>query len=398
MPAAAKKVNAYQVFLDSLTNPHTRKNYLLHFREFQKAMKASESCNELLEMDGSELENHIVQYIKELVKRGAATGSIRLKVASIQKFFVENRQESKANWRWLKARIPKGNGRVKDRNYTKDELVKLWNQSDVRKKAIISLLMAGIRKGAFPSLRVGNLTKISEYLDREGKQHKIETYHLYRSQVYEGDPEEYITFTTPSGAKAIDQDLEARRVAGEEITPNSPLIRDAFNALNADKPKPVTCTCLDMLFGRFMRAAGIRPKEKKGSYNRQDRHPTMLFHSFRKYYNHQLLNSGVNLVAKEIMMGHQAPGLEKSYLCPLESELLTEFVKAIPALTLSEEVELKQQVTKLQAGNADIEMLRVSFYQQQKLIMHLNQKIEAMDAASRRAGENREIVDEKLSS
>jgi hypothetical protein len=153
-----------------------------------------------------------------------------------------------------------------------------------------------------------------------------------------------------------------------------------------------------MLFGRFMRAAGIRPKEKKGSYNRQDRHPTMLFHGFTKYYNHQLLNSGVNLVAKEIMMGHQAPGLEKSYLCPLESELLTEFVKAIPALTLSEEVELKQQVTKLQAGNADIEMLRVSFYQQQKLIMHLNQKIEAMVAASRRAGENREIVDEKLSS
>jgi hypothetical protein len=48
------------------------------------------------------------------------------------------------NWSWLKARIPKGNGIVKDRDYTKEELVRMWERADIRKRAVLALLMTGI--------------------------------------------------------------------------------------------------------------------------------------------------------------------------------------------------------------------------------------------------------------
>jgi hypothetical protein len=43
------ETNAYQTYLDALNNAFTQKNYEIHFAEFKKALKASESCNELLD-------------------------------------------------------------------------------------------------------------------------------------------------------------------------------------------------------------------------------------------------------------------------------------------------------------------------------------------------------------
>lgn len=172
-----KKINAYQTYIDALDNYYARKNYEIYFAEFRKSLKnvlLSESCNELLEMDGRELEDKIVEHIKQMAKAGASTSSIRLTLSAVRKFFVENRQENRVNWTWLKGRIPKSNGRIKDRDYTKEELVKMWEQSDIRKKAILSLLVTGIRKGAIPDLRVGSLSKITEYMDKERRQHKFE--------------------------------------------------------------------------------------------------------------------------------------------------------------------------------------------------------------------------------
>ena len=39
----------------------------------------------------------------------------------------------------------------------------------------------------------------------------------------------------------------------------------------------------------------------------------MLFYGIRKYVNHALLNAGCNMIAKELLIGHAAPGLEGSY-------------------------------------------------------------------------------------
>jgi hypothetical protein len=396
----SKKINAYQTYIDALDNPYTRKNYEIYFGEFRKSLKnasLSESCNKLLEMDGRELEDKIVEHIKQMAKAGASTSSIRLTLSAVHKFFVENRQESRVNWTWLKGRIPKSNGRVKDRDYTKEELVKMWEQSDIRKKAILALLMTGIRKGAIPDLRVGSLAKITEYRDREGRQHRFESHYIYKLTVYEGSDSEYVMFLTPAGAKAVDRYIEARTIAGEKVTANSPLIRDAFDSVNADKPKPVTLAALDMLFTRLTRSVGIRPKEKKeeeGRRKRQDRHDIMLFHGIRKYVNHALVNAGCNVIAKELLIGHAAPGLEGSYLRPTEEELLAEFVKAMPALSLSQESELRQQVDRLRVEVADIDVLKEGYLELRENNKRLQEQIAALIAASKRAAENKRILDD----
>src|SRR5690606_11204154 len=149
-----------------------------------------------------ELEDKIVIHIKALAAAGASSSSINITFNAIKKFFVENRQENKINWKWVKARVPKGKGKVKDRDYTKAELVKMWDRSDIRKRAILALLLTGIRKGAissykedngkqvFTGLKIGSLAKITEFRDKQDKVHKFES-HIYRLTVYEGEPEEY---------------------------------------------------------------------------------------------------------------------------------------------------------------------------------------------------------------
>jgi site-specific recombinase XerC len=391
---AISDINAYQTYIDALDNPYTRKNYEIHFSEFRKALKASQSCNELLEMDGREIEDKLVEHIKRMAKAGASTASIRLMLSAVRKFFVENRQENRVNWSWLKSRIPRSNGKVKDRDYTKEELVKMWEQSDIRKRAILALLMTGIRKGAIPDLCIGSIAKITEYRDRERRQHKFENHHIYKLTVYEGNNSEYVTFLTPAGAKAIDRYLEARTMAGEQLTANSPLIRDAFDSVNAGQPKPVTLAALDMIFTRLTRSVGIRPKEKKEGKKRQVRHDVMLLHGVRKYVNHALVNAGCNVIAKELLIGHAAPGLEGSYLRPTEEELLAEFVKGILALSLSQESELRQQVDKLRVEVADIDVLKEGYLELREDNKRLQEQIAALIAASKRAAENKRILDD----
>jgi hypothetical protein len=258
--------------------------------------------------------------------------------------------------------------------------------------------MTGIRKGATPDLRVGSLAKTIEYRDREGRQHRFEGHHIYKLTVYEGSDSEYVTFLTPAGAKAVDRYIEARTMAGEKVTANSPLIRDAFDSVNADQPKPVTLGALDMAFARLTRSVGIMPKEKKEEEGRkkrrrQDRHDIMLFHGIRKYVNHALVNAGCNMIAKELLIGHAAPGLEGSYLRPTEGELLTEFVKAIPALSLSQESELRQKVDRLRVEVADIDVLKEGYLEFKEDNKRLQEQIAALIAASKRAA-NQRIVDD----
>jgi hypothetical protein len=185
-------------------------------------------------------------------------------------------------------------------------------------------------------------------------------------------------------------------MAGEKVTANSPLIRDAFDSVNARQPKPVTLGALDMAFTRLTRSVGIRPKEKKeeeGRRRRQDRHDIMLFHGIRKYVNHALVNAGCNMIAKELLIGHAVPSLEGSYLKPTETELLSEFVKAIPALSLSQESELRQQVDRLRVEVADIDVLKEGYLELKEDNKRLQEQIAALIAASKRAA-NQRIVDD----
>ena len=102
----------------------------------------------------------------------------------------------------------------KDRAYNHVEIAKLLEIADERSRVIILLMTSsGIRVGALPLLRLGNLEDS-------------------KLTIYENDREEYFTFITPECQKAIDSYLDFRARYGEKLGKNSPLVREQFNTMD----------------------------------------------------------------------------------------------------------------------------------------------------------------------
>jgi integrase len=104
-----------------------------------------------------------------------------------------------------------------DMPYTYEEIHKILDKCDERKRVIIYLLCStGMRRGAVPDLKVGDLKYIEEY-------------GIYEITVYKGYPEEYKTYCSLECANAINSYLYYRRKYNEKITPDSYLVRKQFN-------------------------------------------------------------------------------------------------------------------------------------------------------------------------
>lgn len=82
------------------------------------------------------------------------------------------------------------------------------------------------RIGALCSLTISNMNRVAV---------KGCASYIYKITVYEGEPEEYYTFTTFECTQVIDDYLNEREHFGEELKPDSPLIREEFNHLIAGR-------------------------------------------------------------------------------------------------------------------------------------------------------------------
>jgi hypothetical protein len=72
-----------------------------------------------------------------------------------------------------------------------------------------------------------------------------------------------------------------------------------------------------------------------------------LTHGFRKFVNTEMINSDVNLVVKEMLLGDSV-GLAGSYYRPATDKLLDEYLKVVNNLTINEENRLKIKVKQLE--------------------------------------------------
>ena len=85
----------------------------------------------------------------------------------------------------------------------------------------------------------------------------------------------------------------------------------------------------------------------------------MQTHGLRKYFHTTCINSGMNPMYSEYLMGHRS-GLTKSYFKPTDTELLEGndkalgYVAAINDLTINEEHRLTKKVNELQLKNDQI--------------------------------------------
>ncbi|MEM4409825.1 MAG: site-specific integrase, partial [Candidatus Caldarchaeum sp.] len=124
-----------------------------------------------------------------------------------------------------------------------------------------------------------------------------------------------IVFLPPDIAKELKSLVEGK-------PGNYPLFSREDDARKAPHPHRV-----DMSFRSLLRQTGLLQKDPSGKGY------VYSLHSFRRFYETTLLNSGVSPMAAALLLGHHI-GVEASYYKPTVESLAAEWSKAEKALTL----------------------------------------------------------------
>lgn len=204
--------NAYINFIESIDSKYTKQVYRLTLGYFMKFIKI-QNYDDIIKIDAATLESYIrdfIIYLKE--ERRLAPASIHLYIAALAHFCDMN--DVIIRWKKLKKFKPKSRRQQDDKPYTREQIQQLLTNAGPRERAIILLMSsAGLRRGAIPLLKFGDLTPIHKY-------------NIYKIRVYSNEVEEYITYCTPETKKAIDEYLEWRIRLGGANEARHPSIQE----------------------------------------------------------------------------------------------------------------------------------------------------------------------------
>jgi integrase len=255
------------------------------------------------------------------------------------------------NWKRISKSLPRPKTYSSDRIPTLEEIRKLVEYPDRRIKAIIyTMVSSGIRIGAWEFLKWKHVSPITN----NDKSEVI----VAKLIVYAGEPEEYTTFITPEAYNALKAYMDFRALWGEEITGDSWLMRNYFRTADVKrplnksgdkrggatgvpkKPKKFTSSSMNRMLLRALYEQGLResPKEEEGGTTTTKttrRYEFKTAHSYRKYFKTRA-EQVMNRLNVECLISHSV-GLNSNYYRPTEQELLTDYLKAVPLLTINEQ-------------------------------------------------------------
>ncbi|QLH11286.1 hypothetical protein DSQ20_07280 [Nitrosarchaeum sp. AC2] len=231
---------------------------------------------------------------------------------------------------------------------TLEEIKQLIRYPDRRlKPAILVMMSSGIRIGAWNYLRWGDITPIERNGEVLGA----------KLIVYRGEAEEYFTFITPEAYEAIQEYIDFRIAHREKITEKSWVLRDEFDVAKSSRgiatiPRKLQSSGLKRLIERALWAQGLRKPLEKG----EKRHEFKTDHGFRKYFK-TISEKHMKSLHVEMLMGH-ATGLADNYYRISEDEMLEEYTKAVPALSV---YNIPIEYENEQIKNMQNEMMRLKF-------------------------------------
>jgi integrase len=343
-------------FINSLNAPSTKRMYVFRLEQFLNYCKVD--LHSFLKLPQQQITNLITKY---LVEKRVSKSSKNVIFFAIKHACEQN--DLILNWKKIKKFIKteKTGNEIsgKDRGYTHEEIQQILSFSEQRlRTAFLILASTGMRIGGLDLLKVGDLERIDD---------------LYKITVYSGEEEHYITFTTPEAAKEINSYLDFRRRRGENITSDSYLIVKKFSPNKMLKGKPFTGYSLRILLQDNINKSGLRFREID-SKNPHKRKEVSLLHGLRKFYTKQLVDSNVKAEIREMLLSHEI-GLTDVYYKPTELEMLNEYYKAVPLLTISNEERLKFKLeekiqiekTRMQVLEEKVDELRKTITEKQKV-------------------------------
>jgi Phage integrase family len=236
---------------------------------------------------------------------------------------------------------------VEDKPYSKEQIRQMLDFADLRLKCIILLMSsAGLRRGALPNLKLGDLKR-------------IEKYSLYKISVYKKEKEAYTTFCTPECSKHLDQYFDWRSRLGEKLTDNSPVLRREFTSLQVAKPVALSKHSISWLMNDLLDRSGIRPR----SPNKMHRTEMMQCHAFRKYFQTTAKLAGMDSLLIDRCMGHKT-GLHDSYSkldgdqTPEGNDKMIGYIGAIGDLSIDDSNSLRVKITNLEEKDKEVNVLK----------------------------------------
>jgi integrase len=332
----------YLNFINSLRADETKNQYTSALAKF--ISKYNLSLQTILTLPTKDIEQMITTYITNMNARGLSRGYVNLVLSAILHFFDMN--DVLLNRRKISKFLGEYKKMNKDRAYEHEEIKKLYDMGDFRFKALVLLLAStGVRIGSICDLKLRHLEKKDNG--------------VYKITIYENTKDEYYVFTTPEATNALDQYLDYRKRASEQMSSNSPLFRNDFDMSSIEKTRknsrPISLgTIRNIMFTRLIKSGLIdRPDiDKKGIRHRND---VPMSHGFRKFWMNQAVKSKLNPEIREMLLGHRI-GIASSYYRPTEDEMLAEFEKAIDVLTINPENRLKRKVELLTIEKSKVDL------------------------------------------
>jgi integrase len=360
---------SYDNSADAIKSKETKATYDFRLRQFLVYLNMQRVDELFKSMDHTTAEKKIIEYIKYLKKeKELSYSSLQVVIASLKNIYVMN--DVVLNWDKIRRYLGEHEKTVEDKAYSHEQIKKLLQFANLRAMVTILLLASsGMRRGALPGLKSKHLTY-------------IEKYGLYRITTYPKAKERYVTFCTPECATAIDKYFDYRRGCGEVIGDESPVIRDTFDRRNKDKainPKPVSNDGFKFMLEGVVTKAELKMKhEVKEDGKISKRTQVMIVHGFRKFFDTNLRRARLHINMINRLMGHKG-GLQGNYDTPEDEELLEEYLKAIPLLTINDENRLKAKIVTLEDKDRETQDLRKQLEESKKETRTMKEQIAKME-------------------
>jgi hypothetical protein len=136
---------------------------------------------------------------------------------------------------------------------------------------------------------------------------------------------------------------------------DAPLIRLSFDATDSFQAsrqvKPISYQGLKRALNLHLVRSGLRQIEHPTEHYKRVRKNIALANGFRKHVISTFIKSGLSHGIRELLVDH-ATGLDASYFRPTEKQVLEEYLKAEPLLTIDSSLRLQQEVKTLKVGKA----------------------------------------------
>jgi integrase len=382
---------SYQLFRSAIHSEKTLQLYrhhLFHFCDF-----AQMTTEEIVSKYGKDKEFIKLQQLTEdyilLLQTKVQNGEITAGTCNVSlppvKLFCEM-NDIILNWRKINKLLPHDNDNAADEAYTREQIRKMLEYSDLRAKIpILFMASSGMRLGGFQGLTDGCIKPF--YNNRNDK---LLAAHV---AVYKGTKDEYDTFISPEAYHAYEEYRNLRIKFGEKITKNSPVLLRRFDispdgkTATIDNTKPLALSTIAGIIRIVAYKAGIR----EASENYNDRYNIKIAHGFRKFFSTTLSSikaadgsgrNAIDFIKKEWLLGHaltSVHALEENYnRSDRVKLLLEEYLKAVKELTISDEERLKVEVKKLQTDISNMKSVEVQLAAKDKEMQSLREEMSQM--------------------